>query len=262
METMKKGGKVKQKQKQKQKQHQTVNVYVGGKTKNQKSTRSSQPPQPPPFRPSFAMQDPGFIRFANPSMQPVPGQPAILSAQQQQLNSPVALNQQQAPQAPQPLNQFQPPQSPKPLTQFQPYPLPRVIPGLFDRPPGEEDVKQQERYQEEEELKEKLREEMEEKEEKEEKEPIMQEPIGAGEAPREDIQRQYEAEKQRWLINKSRELNKMVVKTAKDKSGNIGLEEFIVKQLGITVPREKRSKPDLIRIAMNYYKENYDRLGE
>ena len=90
----------------------------------------------------------------------------------------------------------------------------------------------------------------------------LPEPQEAHEAPREDIQRQYDADRQKFLIDRRRELNKMVVKTAKDKSGNMGLEEFISKKLEIVIPRGERTKAELVRIAMKYYEENYDRLGE
>lgn len=274
-EHMKKGGRVKKKKPQGN-QTQTVNVYVTKRMSQPRAKQAKQVQQQlPPGVPMsmlsnlanfpFARQDPGFIRMGDirpsfnqsyDSSEYLPNRPVKLT--QPQLNKPIELN-----------NQMQ--NFPKqkvfnlPLPAFQPPPPPRVIPGLFDRQPIEEqfkkieeDVKQQERYREEEELKEKLKEEM---EAQEAPEPIMQEPQEAHESPRDDARQQYDAEKQRWLINKSRELNKMVVKTVKDKSGNIGLEEF-VKQLGITVPRNKRGKPDLIRIAMNYYRENYDRLGE
>jgi len=282
-EHMKKGGRVKKKKPQGN-QTQTVNVYVTKRMSQPRAKQAKQVQQQlPPGVPMsmlsnlanfpFARQDPGFVRMGDirPSLNQsydsseyLPNRPVKLT--QPQLNKPIELN-----------NQMQnfPKQKVISLPAFQPQPPPRVIPGLFDKQPMEdqfkkieEDVKLQERYQEEEELKEKLREEMEAQEAQEAPEPqeAHEAPIkGSGSMsplPRDDEQQQYEKEKQRFLVNKSRELNKMVVKSAKDKSGKGSLEDFVVKQLGITVPREKRSKPDLVRIAMNYYKENYDRLGE
>lgn len=117
MEAMKKGGKVKQKQKQKQKQHQTVNVYVG----TRKGTRKPRKTQPPPFRPtpgpSFALQDPGFIRLMNPQM---PGQQSqLLPPVQPLLSTPSGLNE---PVGPQPLPQLSQPVGPQPLPSFTPVP--------------------------------------------------------------------------------------------------------------------------------------------
>lgn len=116
MEAMKKGGKVKQKQKQKQKQQQTVNVYVGTR-KGTRKPRKTQQTQPPPFRPSFALQDPGFIRLMNPQM---PGQQSqLLPPVQPLLNAQPGLNE---PVGPKPLPQLQQPGVPEPLPSFTPVP--------------------------------------------------------------------------------------------------------------------------------------------
>lgn len=126
MEAMKKGGKVKQKQKQKQKQQQTVNVYVGTR-KGTRKPRKTQQTQPPPFRPSFALQDPGFIRLMNPQM---PGQQSqLLPPVQPLLSTPSGLNE---PVGPKPLPQLSQPVGPQPL--------PQLISTLNTRRPSPESV--------------------------------------------------------------------------------------------------------------------------
>lgn len=73
IECLKKGGKIKQKQKQRQKQKQTVNVYVGGPTRNPKSTTTKRRPVRQHIEmPRFAMHDSGFQRLATPMTHTMP----------------------------------------------------------------------------------------------------------------------------------------------------------------------------------------------
>ena len=270
-EHMKKGGKVKKKKPQGN-QTQTVNVYVTKRMSQPRAKQAKQVQQQlPPGVPMsmlsnlanfpFARQDPGFVRMGDirPSLNQsydsseyLPNRPVKLT--QSQLNKPIELNNQMQNFPKQkvialPLKGLG---SMNPLPAFQPQPPPRVIPGLFDRPPGEEDVKLQERYREEEELKEALKAEMEEKEEKEEKEPIMQELIGAGEV--EPVEQRRNREDDR--IAKLRvSLNKMQLQPKEQ--GRMGLRKYAREMFELTIPRDA-SKAQVIDLIIQYAIENPD----
>lgn len=268
-EHMKKGGRVKKKKPQGN-QTQTVNVYVTKRMSQPRAKQAKQVQQQlPPGVPMsmlsnlanfpFARQDPGFIRMGDirPSLNQsydsseyLPNRPVKLT--QPQLNKPIELN-----------NQMQ--NFPKqkvfnlPLPAFQPPPPPRVIPGLFDRQPIEEqfkkieeDVKQQERYREEEELKEKLKEEMEAQEEKEAPEPIMQEPIGAGDV--EPVEQRRNREDDR-IAKLRTALNRMQLQPKEQ--GRMGLRRYAREMFELTIPRDA-NKAQVIDLIIQYAIENPD----